>query len=293
MHGAPQTIRDVAITFAGGGNRAFYQLGLLHHWGERLRPRIAAIAASGAGASVATLWLSGRETQTRRFWNARRQGVRRNFQWTRMLRGRAPMAHQAIYRDTLLCAYAEQGLEEIRAAPFPVLVITTAPPRVLPRTIGAAVGLAASTLEKRVRGDQMETVLGKRLGFSTQVADARRCTSAEELADLVMASSSPSSITPLGTIGGPALLDAGLIDDAPTEAAEKVIGVRRNLVLLTRPYPSSSLGQRGSRLYVAPTHDVPAQGWDYTQPERVAETIGMGEREALVHDPALRHFLVR
>ena len=26
--------RDLALTFAGGGNRAFYQLGMLREWGD-------------------------------------------------------------------------------------------------------------------------------------------------------------------------------------------------------------------------------------------------------------------
>lgn len=286
-------IRDVAITFAGGGNRAFYQLGLLHHWGERLRPRLAAIAACSAGACVATLWLSGRETQTRRFWVSRRRGVDRNFQWTRLLRGQRPTPHGEIYRDTLLCAYAEDGLEKIRAAPFPVLVLTAAPPPLLPRSVSAVMGFAAYNLEKRVRGAFVHPQFGKRLGFSAHVVDARRCTTPQQLADLVIASSSTPPFTPIGRFGGQALLDGGLVDNAPASAADDVEGVRRNLVLLTRPYPAECLGQQGSRLYIAPTRKVPAEVWDYTQPDSVAETIKMGEREASTFDRALRSFLVR
>jgi hypothetical protein len=37
--------RNIALTLAGGGNRAFFQLGLLHRWSERLLPRLGAIAA--------------------------------------------------------------------------------------------------------------------------------------------------------------------------------------------------------------------------------------------------------
>jgi predicted acylesterase/phospholipase RssA len=55
------TTRDLAITFSGGGNKSFYQLGLLRGWGARLLERVAAVAACGAGACVAALYLSGRE----------------------------------------------------------------------------------------------------------------------------------------------------------------------------------------------------------------------------------------
>ncbi len=288
-----QAPRDVAITFAGGGNRAFYQLGLLRQWGERLRPRLAAIAACSAGACVATLWLAGRETQTRAFWRARRQGVNRNFEWSRLLRGQRPTPHAPIYRDTLLCAYAEGGLEKIRAVPFPVLVVTTVPPRLVPTGVGALLGFAAYNVEKRVRRPFVHPALGRRLGFSPHVVDARRCRTPEELADLVIASSATPPFTPVGRFGGRRLLDGGLVDNAPAAAAERVAGVRRNLVLLTRPYPPRCLGQQGARLYVAPTREVPVAVWDYTQPDLVDRTIEMGEQESAVHGAALRRFLVR
>ncbi|MCX4243041.1 patatin-like phospholipase family protein [Paraliomyxa miuraensis] len=293
MLDAPSPPRDVAVTFAGGGNRAFYQLGLLHHWGERLLPRLGAIAACSAGACVATLWLAGRETQTRAFWRARRQGVERNFQWARLLRGQRPTPHGPIYRDTLLCAYAEDGLARIQAAPFPVLIVTASPPPGIPTGVGAVLGFAAYNLEKRMRPDFVHPVLGRRLGFSAHVVDARTCTSAEELAALVIASSSTPPFTPVGRFGGRSLLDGGLVDNAPASAAEHVDGIRRSLVLLTRPYPASCLGEHGTRLYVAPTRKVPVEVWDYTRPELIDQTIEMGEREATIHDRALRRFLVR
>jgi predicted acylesterase/phospholipase RssA len=49
----PGITRDIALTFAGGGNRAFYQLGLLNAWQETLLPRTAVVAACSAGACVA------------------------------------------------------------------------------------------------------------------------------------------------------------------------------------------------------------------------------------------------
>ncbi|MEM9459773.1 MAG: patatin-like phospholipase family protein [Myxococcota bacterium] len=289
----PTPPRDVALTFAGGGNRSFYQLGLLRQWGERLRPRIGAIAACSAGACVATVWLSGRQTQTHRFWKARRQGVTRNFDLARLLRGQRPTPHGPIYRDTLLCAFAEDGLDKIRAAPFPVLVITARPPRLLPTEVSAVLGFLAYNLEQQVRRDFVHPELGQRLGFRAHLVDARRCRSAEELADLIIASSSTPPFTPVGRFGGRRLLDGGLVDVAPASAAEQVRGIRRNLVLLARPYPASCVGQQGSRLYVAPTRQPPVDLWDYTQPERIDETIEMGEREATLYDRELRRFLVR
>ncbi len=285
--------RNIAATFAGGGNRAFYQLGLLHAWEDRLRPRLASVAAVSAGACVATLWLSGRERITRDFWRARRTGVTKNFEWSRVLRGQPPTPHGPIYRDTLLCAYSDGGLERIQAAPFPLWVLTAAFPKVMPAAAGALLGFGAYNLEKRLDPARVHPQLSRRLGFRPMRIDARECTSPDELADLVIASSSTPPFTPVGRFRGTRLLDGSLVDNVPAGVAEDHPAVRGNLVLLTRPYPVDALGAHGNRVYVAPTRPVPIERWDYTQPELLDQTIEMGEAEADVHRPLLDHLLAR
>lgn len=284
--------RNLAMTFAGGGNRAFYQLGFLHVWGERLLPRTQVIATCSAGACVATIHLSERENICRSFWRQRRSGVTRNLQWSRLLRGKGPAPHAAIYRDTLLCAYAEGGLEKIRNQPFPILVLTALPPRRIPLVLGAFVGASAYNLEKRLRPGMVHPSYGKRLGFEPMLIDARSCETPEELADLILASSATPPFTPIGTFRGHRLLDGGMIDNVPAAAAEG-FGPRGNLVLLTRPYPAEVLGPKGKRLYVAPSKPTPVSSWDYTNPDLVDATVEMGEREAEHHRPSIEAFLAR
>jgi len=72
-----------------------------------------------------------------------------------------------------------------------------------------------------------------------------------------------------------------------------VEGVRRNVVLMTRPYPADLIGIRGARLYVAPTGPVPVGRWDYTRPLAVDDAVTMGERDADIHDAMLTEFLER
>ncbi len=285
--------RNTALTFAGGGNRAFYQLGLLHRWGERLWPRTAAIAACSAGACVVALWLSERERLVRSFWRARREGITRNVDPLRPLRGQRIVPHGDIYRDTLLCMFAEGGLERIRAQPFPIYVVTARLPPLVPATAAALAGFAAYNLEKRLRPSMVHPTAGRRIGFRPYVVDARTCESAEELADLVLASSSSPPFTKIGRFRGQRLLDGGLIDNVPAWAAEDHPDVDRNLVMMTRPYPPEALGEHGPRLYVAPTVTPPVDAWDYTQPDKVDETIELGEREAELHADALAKLLSR
>jgi predicted acylesterase/phospholipase RssA len=63
--------RDVALTLAGGGNRALVQTGMLRRWWPLLEPRIAVLSACSAGASMAVSLLTGRELEARRTGSAR------------------------------------------------------------------------------------------------------------------------------------------------------------------------------------------------------------------------------
>lgn len=284
--------RDLAITFAGGGNRAFYQLGLMNRWRELLLPRVALMATCSAGACVATLLLSGREAEASDFWKQRREGITKNFEWRKLLRGKRPTPHEPIYRDTLLHAFAEGGLERVRSQPFPILVLTTAFPKPLPAFAAVLLALCAYNVEKKFRKEMIHPSLGRRVGFKAMAFDARQCETSEELADLIIASSATPPFTSVGSFNNRRLLDGGIIDNVPAFLADEASDVNRNLVLLTRPYPSHLTGQQGSRLYIAPSKTLPVNRWDYTRPELIDATIEAGERDADLYAQMLDNFLV-
>ncbi len=281
-------MRNLGLVFAGGGNRAFYQLGVVNRLAERVLPRVAGVAASSAGACVAVVWLSGRQHETHAYWEERRRHVHKNFEWSRLLAGQRPTPHAPIYRDTVIHAAEDGGLERLRALPFPLLVVATRWPRRLPAFAAAALGLGAYSLERRLRPDAVHLALPKRVGFRTRVFDARDCESPEELADLIIASSATPPFTPIGFHRGERLPDGGLVDNVPASVVEALPGVERSLVLLTRPRASE---RRGHRLYLAPTAPVPVERWDYTRPERVRATIAMGEEESSLFRKSVEELL--
>lgn len=283
--------RDLALTFAGGGNRSFYQLGLLTKWQDLLLPRVAAIASCSAGACVVMTFLSGRREQARRYWLDRAQGITRNFDWSKLLRGQRPTPQGEIYRDTMLVTFADGGLECIRAQPFPIYVLASGFPWLLPRTLSIALGIGLYSAERSVRRAP-HPQSPRWLGFTPVVVDARACETPEELANLILASSATPPFTPIGNFRGMRLLDGGMIDNAPAFLAERE-GVERSIVFLSRPYHPSVLGIQRHRLYLAPTQPTPINRWDYTQPHLLDETVAMGEREASIHQPLLDSYLAR
>jgi predicted acylesterase/phospholipase RssA len=283
--------RDLAITFAGGGNRAFYELGLMKVWRERLLPRAGCLATCSAGACVAALMLSGREPLVGQYWRELCREVTKNFEWRRLLSGQRPTPHESLYREMLRYAFSEGGLERIRSQPFPVLVLTTAFPGKLPAFAAVVLALCSYNLEKRLREGMIHPTYGRRVGFRAQTYDARDCETAEELADLIIASSATPPFTSVGSYGGRRLLDGGVVDNVPAFLADEVQGIRRNLVMLTRPYPPGVVGRQGSRLYIAPREALPIERWDFTRPDLLEETIAIGERDALEHQSLLAEFL--
>ncbi len=291
MTASPPAPRRLGLTLAGGGNRAFWQIGMLERWWAELEPRLGAIAACSAGASTAVTWLSGRRLQTHEYWLGRRAGVTRNFEWHRMLRGRRPTPHEPIYRATLRHALSEGGLERIQRLPFPALILTAAIPAWLPAPVATVVGMTAYSVERELNRGKLHPRSGRTIGFQPVVVDARSCAHIEDLVDLVLASSATPPFTGIGRHRGRRLLDGGMVDNAPAFVADGVPGIARNLVLLTRPYPAASVGWQGTRLYLCPTEPVPINRWDYTSLQRVEETIALGRRDAERHAAAVRRFI--
>lgn len=284
-------MRDIALTLAGGGNRSFYQQALLERWGEQLFPRVAAVASASAGAAIITLLLSGRAREARTHWDGLRRGITKNFDASRILRGQPPAPHGAIYRSTMLHALADDGLARLKATPFPIYILCTKPPKYLPMALATWLGLGAYSLEKRLDPRRLHPRVGLKLGFREYVYDARACETADELADLVLASSSTPPFTPVGRFHGTRLLDGGIIDNVPADVVERHPGVRKNLVLLTRPYPHGVTGMKGHRLYIEPSAPVPIERWDYRESAAVEATLALGENDAAHYASLLSDWL--
>lgn len=240
---------------------------------------------------MALLLLSGRAERARTFFAAQRRGVKGHVEWSRLLEGRRPFPHHDIYRATLLDALAEGGFERIRAQPFPIRLLCSAFPRVLPSVMGVALGLGVYQLEKALHPTMLHPSFPKRLGFAPRWWDARDCQSAEELTELVLASSSTPPFTRRGRFGHELLLDGSMIDNAPAYLLEDLPEVRRHIVLLTRPYRSDVIGRKGNRYYIAPTRPLPISRWDYREHAPVDETLAMGREDASVHDAQLFELL--
>lgn len=283
--------RDLGITFAGGGGRAFYQLGWLERYTDVLLPRLAAISGCSAGSAMAAVWLSGRAEETRVFFAERRKGVKGHMDLSRLLRGKRPFPHDDIYRATIRHALDEGGFERMKSQPFPVNVLCGEFPPALPSGVSIALGMAAYQLEKKLRPKMLHPTFPRYVGFKQRTWDMRDCETPEEAVELVISSSSTPPFTKRGRFDSRLLIDGSVIDNAPAFITDEAMGVRRNLVLLTRPYPEADLGRQDTRLYIAPDQPLPITRWDYTEHAPVDETLSAGRQDAIRDEELLAAFM--
>lgn len=283
--------RDIGVTFAGGGGRAFHQVGFMERWWEQLLPRLGAVAGCSAGSAMAVLIAAGRTEEAKAHFAEQRQGVDGHVDWSRLRRLQRPFPHDGIYRKTLAFALEDGGFERIKALPFPLRILCASFPKGMPTPLGIALGLAVYQSEKKLRPLMVHPRFPRRFGFQSRWWDARECESPEQLVELVLSSSSTPPFTKRGRHGGQLLIDGSLIDNAPAFLAEEGTGIRRNLVMMTRPYPEQCMGRQGQRLYVSPEEPLPIERWDYTERAPVEETMDVGRRDAVRFEAEMAAFL--
>jgi predicted patatin/cPLA2 family phospholipase len=293
----------LGITFAGGGAKSFYQLGLMCRWRELLLPHVGLLSTCSAGSFVASIWLSEREENVGQFYREKYSGQLKNFDWRRLLSGRTPALHEDIYRDLLLTTFAGGGFERIRSRPFPVLILTTAFPAGMPSLIAMPFGYFSYNLRSMKRTRKFYPAFNRVTGIKPMVFDARRSVSAQELSDLIIASSATPPFTAAGRFENKCLLDGGIIDHVPSFLSFESPGITHHLVIRvdktvdkradkgadknSEDHPAGA----GKRLLLAPSEKVNVKSWDFTKPDLVEALIRQGENDADLYHPLLMEFL--
>jgi predicted acylesterase/phospholipase RssA len=266
------------VVFAGGGNRCWWQAGF---WDViqpelDLRPRI--IAGISAGAATACMLYTNQSRWVMDYYAHALRDNTRNAYWGNLLRGRSVFPHYRIYRQALLDIFADR-FHELASAPEIRIGVSH-----LPRWLGArsavAAGLIAYNIEKYVR-KTLHPTLGQALGFHPEFVKAQECATIEDLADLILQSSSTPPFTPILRRNGRPVLDGGMVDNVPVSALDPSPGLV--LVMVTRLYPRERMfvvphGEQ-KRLYIQPSRKVPISSWDYTSPAQMQNAYDLGRAD--------------
>jgi len=277
------------VVFAGGGNRCWWQAGFWDIVQPQLDPRPRIIAGISAGAATACmLYTRDADWVMRYYENALRRNTK-NAYWGNLLRGESVFPHYRIYRQALLDIYGEKFAQLAKAPEIRIGVSHV--PRWLGARSAVAAGLIAYNIEKYIR-KTLHPTLGQALGFHPEFVKAQECATIEDLADLILQSSSTQPFTPILRRNGRPVLDGGMVDNVPVSALDPSPGLV--LVMVTRLYPRERMfvvphGEQ-KRLYIQPSRKVPISSWDYTRASQMQHAYNLGRADGeqfLQHLPQL------
>jgi predicted acylesterase/phospholipase RssA len=267
------------IVLAGGGNRCWWQAGVIAYLLEAGWSLPRQWVGTSAGAAIAAACLTtGPETALvacRTLYG----GTTRIFNWQGLRRGRLEFAHQAIYPAWLDAFVNAKTFSQLRDCGASLQVAVTRPSHLLGLGISVALGTLAYLVDKKVWHSIHPRLPGV-LGLRQEFFDITRCGSASDAHQVLLAAAAPPPIMPAVRLSGAYAFDGGYTDNAPIPVqnhAERY----RTLVLLTRHYPKlPALFRFRDRLYWQPSRPTPVSTWDCTKRATVHAAFQLGNEDA-------------
>lgn len=271
--------RFETLVFAGGGNRCWWQAGLLTELHERgwSLPRL--LVGTSAGAAVAAACLT--QTLDRALAECQRlyRENRRVWEWPRLARLELVFAHQRIYPTWLRAFITDETLARMRQGGSDLLVAITRPAPWLGLRASVLAGSLAYLLDKKVT-HSMHPRLTHWLGLRQAFFSLRASAQTDEARDLLAAAASAPPFMKARRLLGQWALDGGYVDNAPVpqQSPEQKAGT---LVLLTRRYPMlPRFFQWRGRSYWQPSRKVPVSTWDCRYGTTIELAFDLGLRDA-------------
>ncbi|MCB2187369.1 MAG: patatin-like phospholipase family protein [Deltaproteobacteria bacterium] len=266
-----------SVVWAGGGNRCLWQVGFWEVVGPHLPRPPRVVAGVSAGATMACLMYGEVEDRARAEFSRATAQVKRNFDPSQLLRGERPFPHLRVYSGILRAALDQAALERLRQGPE-IRVLVAVPPSWCGPVTGAVLGILLYSLEKALLSP-LHPRWPALFGFVPRVARVADCSTAEDLVQLLLATScTPPFLPPMYQNGRP-VLDGGLIDNVPVAALRPAD--TPSLVLLTRRYRPELLTGHSGRTYLMPSSPIGIQKWDYTNPSGAEDARRLGREDGL------------
>lgn len=277
------------IVFAGGGNRCWWQAGMVETLSRLDCWQAQRLIGVSAGAGIATAFATGRIQAALDAAIARFDATPANIVWRDLLKGKRPFVLPRIYPDWIATFLDQVRLDKLKQASLKVEVVITRPIRYVPLALSAWIALVLYSTEKFWLKN-FHARLPHRLGFRAEYLDLAQSADLDEARTLLLASAAAIPITPTHRVKGRAALDGGFYDSVPLPTERN--NDRETLVLLTRHRPDlPQIFTHQQRVYLQPSRAVAATNLDCTSGRNVLETYKQGQHEALdliSHDTSAR-----
>jgi predicted acylesterase/phospholipase RssA len=266
------------LVFAGGGNRCWWQAGVLAQLFSSRRGFPPRFVGTSAGAAVAAALLThGAEFALESCIEAY---ARNPSIFDRTQRSKLCFAHTRIYPAWISSFVNAESFQKFRESSTRLTVAITRPARLLGLRGSVVAGTVAYLLDKYV-SNSLHPKLPKRMGLRQDFFTIGDQTSVEETQAWLVASATAPPFMQAQMLDGTFALDGGYVDNAPVEEQTQAQR-QRTLVLLTRHYPKlPTLFTWNDRTYWQPSCKVPVSTWDCTARTDVKQAFEMGRQDAL------------
>ena len=265
-----------ASALAGGGNRCYWQSGVLDEMWETTPHRPRLMVGVSAGAFQAAFTLAEVGDKVRRIVDDECRARRHNLEWARLARGRSPFPVGEIYPQLMRAVFGPPELARLREAPE-LLIKVSRPPAWLPGSLATVAGLAGYQIEKSLT-NRVHPRVGRQLGFVADFVSSHAVPDVEALVAALAASAAVPPFIPAGQVGGRKALDGGLVDNVPVSQLEAVEAAGEpTLVLVTRRY--KALPQVQNRTYLQPSSPIAVNKFDITDADGIAAAYRLGRAD--------------
>lgn len=266
------------LVLAGGGNRCWWQAGLIQtltHRGWTLPSRI---VATSAGAAIATSFLTHKTEAALAACKKLYAQNTQLFDWKALLRFRVKFAHQHIYPAWISSLMSDTDFPVLQQAQSRLSVAITQPARLLGLSGSLIAGSVAYMLDKKIAHSIHPKIPGY-LGLRQAFFNLNDCTSAPAARDL-LAAAAAAPFMKAQKVNGHWGIDGGYTDNAPTPE-QTPAEAARTLVLLTRHYPDlPQLFSYEQRQYWQPSQKIPVSTWDCRPSTTVDLAYQLGQSDA-------------
>lgn len=267
------------LVLAGGGNRCWWQAGLIQNLTKRGWTLPTKIIATSAGAAIATSFLTNKTEAALAACKQLYADNAQLFDWKALLRLKVKFAHQHIYPAWISSLMSDTDFPVLQQTKSRLSVAITQPARFLGLGGSLIAGSVAYLLDKKIAHSIHPKIPGY-LGLRQAFFNLNDCTSAPEARDLLAAAAAAAPFMKAQKVNGRWGMDGGYTDNAPIPE-QTPAEAARTLVLLTRHYPD--LPQQFTyeqRQYWQPSQKIPVSTWDCRPSTTVDLAYQLGQTDA-------------
>jgi predicted acylesterase/phospholipase RssA len=266
--------RFTTAVFAGGGNRCWWQAGLLDVLSSHPCWQVNHVIGVSAGAGIATAFATGRIHSALNAAVDRFNATSHNVAWGDILKGQRPFALPHIYPDWVDSFLNADDFAKLQSTSTKVEVVIVRPAPYLPITLSAAVALGLYMTEKYwLKG--YHSRVPHWLGLRAESIDLQDTKTVHEAKDWLLGSAACWPVAPISRINGRPAIDGGFYDNVPLPKSRE--NDANTLVLLTRHRPKlPHIFELDGRTYIQPTRPQAASSLDCTNGDTCRLTFEQG-----------------